>query len=151
MYQLRCTPHGAPEKGRGLWMVTGGIRRMQQASALRYLGLVGVTLEFRPFLRRSLEPPPWNNNAFTCCPVFPTPYTKINSKEIKELSVRPTKIKLRRKQRGRLVKLVLVMIFWSDTKSKCNKSKNQWGGLHRNQKLLHMGKETNTRKIQPRK
>lgn len=51
---------------------------MQQASALGYLGLVGVTLEFLPFLRRSLEPPPWNNNAFTCCPVFPTPVTSLS-------------------------------------------------------------------------
>lgn len=51
MYQLQHTPHGAPEKGRGLWMVTGGNRRMQQASSLGYVGLVGVTLEFLPFLR----------------------------------------------------------------------------------------------------
>lgn len=27
---------------------------------------------------RSLEPPAWNNNAFTCCPVFPTPVTSLS-------------------------------------------------------------------------
>ena len=53
MYQLQHIPHRAPEKGRGLWMMTsaGGNRRMQQASSLGCVGLVGVTREFLPFLR----------------------------------------------------------------------------------------------------